>query len=145
MIFQDYLKKLQMVHLATAEADQPRLRPMTMIWWENRFWFATGAQDRKAIQIKTNPKAEWCMIIPGEGCTGYLKGSGSLRGEADPAVRQAFADYAVFVYDYWKDANDPDFVLYEMQIEELKLMLPGAMTEQDVTDEYLIHSAEKTS
>ncbi|HPF08299.1 MAG TPA: pyridoxamine 5'-phosphate oxidase family protein [Candidatus Cloacimonadota bacterium] len=138
MSFTDHLKKLQMVHLATIEADQPRLRPMTMIYWQQRFWFATGSQDRKAIQLKANPKAEWCLIVPGEDCTGYLKGSGVMRTETDPAIRKALADYAQFLYDYWKDASDPDFVLYEMQISELKLMLPGAMLEQDVTDKYLI-------
>lgn len=137
MKYNEILKKLQMVQLATVELDQPRVRPMTMIWWQERFWFATGAQDSKAIQIRDNPKAEWCLLIPGEGCTGYLKGAGVMRAESEPAIRQAFADYAVFVYDYWKDANDPDFVLYEMRITELKLMVPGAMLEQDITNDYL--------
>lgn len=127
----DILKITQMVYIATTEGDQPHLRPMTLIWWSGRFWFATGSRDAKVAQIKANPKVEWSLLLPGEGCTGYLKATGAMREETDPAVRRSVADAARFLYNYWKDADDPDFILYEMQPARMRYMQPGADLEED--------------
>ncbi len=132
MKLDDLLKVTQMVYIATMEDDQPHLRPMTLIWWERRFWFATGSRDAKVAQIKANPKVEWSLLLPGDGCTGYLKCTGSMREERDSSVRRAVADAARFLYNYWKDADDPDFILYEMLPSRMRYMEPGADLENDI-------------
>jgi len=133
MIYTDMLKKLQMVQLATISGNEPRIRPMTMIWWQDKYWFATSSGDPKVAQLDANPQAEWCLLLPQDGCTGYLKGRGSMLKVSDPALRKAVADFAGFIYDYWKDASDPDYTLYEMQLSSLRLMRPGAMFAEDIT------------
>ncbi|MDD2597104.1 MAG: pyridoxamine 5'-phosphate oxidase family protein [Candidatus Cloacimonetes bacterium] len=137
MKLSEMLKTLQMVHVGTVEGAYPKLRPMTMIYYAGGFWFATGSKDAKTAQLKDNPHAIWSLIIPGEGCTGYLKGEGMMREERDLTVRKAIADHAKFLYDYWQDAADPDFILYQMQISALRYMKPGAMYEEDITEVYL--------
>jgi len=123
------LKKLQAVNLATLEGDQPRLRPMTLIVKDGRFYFATGATDEKTRQLDNNCKAEFCLLIPSGKHTGYLRGSGKMLKVQDQEARKEVADWAEFIYDYWKEASDPDFVLYELRLKQIRNMEPGDMNE----------------
>jgi len=123
------LKKLQAVSLATCEGDQPRLRPMTLIVKDGRFYFATGSKDNKTRQLDGNSKAEFCLLLPSGQSTGYIRGSGKMEKVQDQVVRKEVADWAEFIYNYWKEASDPDFILYELKLEQLKHMEPGEMVE----------------
>ena len=121
------LKPTQMVHLATIEGTEPRLRPMTLIVKDRRFYFATGATDAKTAQIAANPAVEFCLLERAEQYTGTLRCRGKLRLVASPAIRQEIADHAPFLYDYWKDPSDPDFVLFELIPTQYRYMAPGEM------------------
>ncbi len=123
------LKKLQAVELATCDGDQPRLRPMTLIVKEGRFYFATGSRDCKTRQLESNSKAEFCLLIPSADSTGYLRGSGKMEKVEDQATRKEVADWAEFIYDYWKEATDPDYCLFELELKQIRHMEPGEMTE----------------
>ncbi len=125
----DLLKPTQMVHLATCEGDQPRLRPMTLIVKDGVFYFATGSQDTKSGQLAANPKAEFCLVLRDATNAGYLRGSGFLRRVEDAGRRKEVADHATFIYDYWEDAADPDFALFELELKQLRHMRPGDMFE----------------
>jgi uncharacterized pyridoxamine 5'-phosphate oxidase family protein len=127
------LKPTQMVHVATCEGFEPRVRPMTMICLDGRLYFATGSSDNKSSQIAANPHAEFCLLLPGDGCTGYLRGRGRLRQVDEVVVKKGVADFATFIYNYWRDAADPGFRLYEMELSQLRYMEPGADLEE-VTD-----------
>jgi len=63
----------QNVFLATAEGDQPRLRPVTLIRFQNRFFFATGSDNAKVKQIRNNPKAEFCLMFGRKGSRGTIR------------------------------------------------------------------------
>lgn len=123
------LNKIQVVSLATCEGDQPRLRPMTLIVKEGRFFFATGSKDDKGKQLASNPKAEFCIQISNEKNTGYLRGSGKMKVVQDQATRREIADWAEFIYNYWKEASDPDYCLYELLLSQTRFMEPGEMSE----------------
>lgn len=122
-------QKRQAVSLATVEGDQPRLRPMTLIVKEGRFYFATGSQDNKTRQLDGNNKAEFCLLLPSGQNTGYLRGSGKLKKVQNLPEKKDVADWAEFIYDYWKEASDPDFVLYELRLKQIRNMEPGEMKE----------------
>ena len=122
-------QKRQAVSLATVEGDQPRLRPMTLIVKEGRFYFATGSQDNKTRQLDGNNKAEFCLLLPSGQNTGYLRGSGKLKKVQNLPEKKDVADWAEFIYDYWKEASDPDFVLYELELRQIRYMPPGEMKE----------------
>lgn len=123
------LDKTQAVQLATCEGDQPRLRPMTLIVKDGRFFFATGSGDSKTRQLDNNCKAEFCLLISSGESTGYLRGSGTMRKVEEPQIRKEVADYAQFIYDYWREASDPDFCLFELNLQQMRSMEPGDMTE----------------
>jgi general stress protein 26 len=54
--------------LATADGDQPRVRPVTPIVEDDMsIWVATSAESRKVKQIKQNPKISLAFVQHPEG------------------------------------------------------------------------------
>ena len=121
------LKTTQMVHLATIDGDEPRLRPMTLIVKDRRFYFATGSTDDKTRQITSNPAVEFCLLEKAEPFTGTLRCRGNMIRIEDVAAKKEVAYHAPFIYEYWKEASDPDFVLYECKPYQFRYMAPGDM------------------
>jgi uncharacterized pyridoxamine 5'-phosphate oxidase family protein len=55
----DFLKKSGTYYLATADGDQPRVRPFgTANIFENKLYFQTGKVKNVSKQIKANPRIE---------------------------------------------------------------------------------------
>lgn len=71
-IWRKFMKQ-QNVFLATAEGDQPRLRPVTLIRLKNRLFFATGSKNVKVKQITRNPKTEFCLMFGKKGNRGTVR------------------------------------------------------------------------
>lgn len=57
--------KSQVVFLGTAEGEQPRVRPVTLTNFDQKFWIATGTRSAKARQIRRNPNVEFCFPLAG--------------------------------------------------------------------------------
>jgi len=63
----DFLKSAGTYYLATAEGDQPRVRPMgTIELFEGKLYFQTGKVKEVSRQIHQNPKIEICAFKGGE-------------------------------------------------------------------------------
>lgn len=63
----DFLKKAGTYYLATAEADQPRVRPFgTVNEFEGKLYIQTGKVKPVSHQIAANPKVEICAFSGGE-------------------------------------------------------------------------------
>ncbi|MDR1601959.1 MAG: pyridoxamine 5'-phosphate oxidase family protein [Tannerella sp.] len=59
----DFLKKCGVYFLATADGDQPRVRPFgTAAIFENKLYIQTGKKKRVSKQMKANPKVEICAL-----------------------------------------------------------------------------------
>jgi uncharacterized pyridoxamine 5'-phosphate oxidase family protein len=59
----DFLKKAKTYYLATAEGDQPRVRPFGAIdLFEGTLCIQTGKAKDVAKQIQANPKVELCAF-----------------------------------------------------------------------------------
>lgn len=56
-------KDFQHVFLATVEGDQPRVRPVTLINFDGKFWITTGTGSAKVEQIRRNPKVEFSFMF----------------------------------------------------------------------------------
>ena len=55
----EFLKKCGVYYLATAEGDQPRVRPFgTVDLFEGKLYIQTGKSKDVAHQLKANPKVE---------------------------------------------------------------------------------------
>ncbi len=125
-----YFQATQMVDLATCEQGQPRLRPMTLIWYEGRFFFATGSADNKCAQIEANPRVEFCYLLNTETNKGYIRATGTLDKVSDIGMKKTIADHATYIYDYWSDPADEGYRLYEMTFTQVQYIKPGEMIAQ---------------
>ncbi len=122
-----HLQKTQLAQLATSENDQPYVRPMTLIVYQERFFFATGSKDNKSKQIQANPKTEFCVSVTQEKSTGTIRARGIMQVVTDLPTKKAVTDWAEFIYQYWKDYTDADYTLFEFIPDEVEYMAPGKM------------------
>jgi uncharacterized pyridoxamine 5'-phosphate oxidase family protein len=62
----EFLKKAGTYYLATADGDQPRVRPFgTAHIFENKLYIQTGKKKPVSQQMKKNPKIEICAMSAG--------------------------------------------------------------------------------
>lgn len=62
----DFLKKCGTYYIATAEGDQPRVRPFgTVDVFEGKLYIQTGLKKPVAQQLLNNPKLELCAFADG--------------------------------------------------------------------------------
>jgi uncharacterized pyridoxamine 5'-phosphate oxidase family protein len=62
----DFLKKAGVYYLATAEGDQPRVRPFgTVNEFEGKYYIQTGKIKSVSRQLLENPKVELCAFCDG--------------------------------------------------------------------------------
>ena len=88
-----FLKDAGTYYLATADGDQPRVRPFgTVHIFENRLYIQTGKSKDVSRQLAANPKAEICAFKDGV----WLRVAGRLieddRVEARKAMLDAYPD-----------------------------------------------------
>jgi len=119
------LKDTQCVYLATAEADQPRVRPVTLLNLDERFWIATSTRSAKARQIRRNPNVEFCLPLSQECGNGYVRISGIASVVSDRTTIERIGPRIPFLTEYWEGADDPDLCLIRITRVEVEYMRPG--------------------
>ena len=63
----EFLKKCGTYYLATADGDQPRVRPFgTAHMFEGKLYIQTGKVKEVSKQMKKNPKVEICSFNAGQ-------------------------------------------------------------------------------
>lgn len=117
----------QCVYLATAEGVQPRVRPVTLLNLEEKFWIATGSHSAKARQILRNPNVEFCYPLPTESGTGYIRVSGIATVVRDMEIIERIGNQIPFLTEHWTGIQDPDFRLIRITRVEIEYLEPGAM------------------
>lgn len=120
-----HLKPLQKIYLATSQLSRPFVRPMILIYQDDRFWVATGTEDKKVAQITSNPHIEFCLPV-GEGTrNGYIRGAGKAVIINSPEDRLMIYKEAQFIHHYWDNHLHPGFTLLRLDLEEMEYMEPG--------------------
>ena len=115
----------QSVYLGTAEADQPRVRPVTLLNLDEKLWIATGTRSAKARQMMRNPNVEFCLPLSSECGQGYVRVSGVSSPVTDAEVRAQIATQTPFLKEYWSGPEDPDFSLFRITRVEVEYLAPG--------------------
>ncbi len=84
-----FLKEADIYYLATADGDQPRVRPFgTAHIFDGRLYIQTGKIKDVYKQLKANPKAEICAFIKDR----WLRVSGELVEDDRREARQSMLD-----------------------------------------------------
>ncbi|MFC1898432.1 pyridoxamine 5'-phosphate oxidase family protein [Candidatus Cloacimonadota bacterium] len=122
-----YFKQTQPVYLASIDNNKPRVRPVTLICFENEFWIATGSGDAKVKQIYTNEHIEFCLPIRDEKNMGYIRGAGTAEIVEKLEDKKKIAENIAFIKHFWQDPADPDFILFHIQLQEIEYLPIGKM------------------
>ncbi len=106
-----FLKEAGVYYLATAEGDQPRVRPFgTALIFEGRLYIQTGRKKNVAKQLLRNGKVELCAFLPEKQC--WLRLSGRLVEDDRLEAKEAMLDAHPSLKGMYS-ADDPNMlVLY---------------------------------
>ena len=115
------------IFLATAEADHPRVRPVTLVENAGELYVLTGTADAKVVQIKANNKVEVIRLIRFEEGGGYVRFSAVAKIIDDKKTRSRLAKATSFFSTYFKSADDPKFTLVHLRPKKIEYMKPGQM------------------
>jgi general stress protein 26 len=123
----DRFNDTQFVALATFDGMRPRVRPMTLIYLDRRFWMLTSAASNKVTQIRQNPDVEFTYQFSenDEDCCMRILGKAEII--EDKETKTSIAKRIGFFHDYWSGPEDPDYTLLEILPGELQYVSPSGM------------------
>lgn len=105
----DFLKECGVYYLATADGDQPRVRPFgTVDLFEGRLYIQTGKSKEVARQLKANPRAEICAFMDGT----WLRVAGRLIPDERVEAKAHLLDAYPNLKDMYSAEDDNTLVLY---------------------------------
>jgi uncharacterized pyridoxamine 5'-phosphate oxidase family protein len=120
-----YFKPVNHIILATIDEDQPRLRPITLVHYKKRFFFATQTKDNKVKQLKKNPKIELILLWEEPPNNGYIRVEGTVEKTHDPKlIAELYHEYD-FLEKLWNSPVDPNLIVYEVNPMMLDYLKPG--------------------
>jgi general stress protein 26 len=108
-----------LVHLSTLDGDQPRVRVMTLIAYDQKLWVATRTGDDKVDQIRRNSNVEFTLVVPGEDRTGCLRVTADAVIVEDQSTRDEVASVIPWFTGYWKSSENPDFTLIRLDLKKI--------------------------
>lgn len=117
-------KDFQHVCLATIEDDQPKVRPVTLIYFDKKFWITTGTRSAKVKQIQRNPKVELCLLFKegDEDCCIRVTGRAKIAKNKETKAR--IAKHCDFFSEHWESVDDPNYTLLEVHPAEIEYVAP---------------------
>ena len=127
-----YFKEMQTVFVATCDNKLPYVRPMLLLFVDEKFWLATGANDAKTPQLRVNPHFEFCFLIEKGVENGSIRGAGQVEFVQDMNIRKKFIDNFSYIRHYWQEAEDPSYILLQLHVDSFEYMRPGEQTSEKV-------------
>lgn len=104
-----FLNDAATYYLATAEGDQPRVRPFgTILLAKGRLYIQTGKVKDVSKQLAANPKAEICSFKDGK----WLRVAGELINDDDRDVKAAMLEKMPSLKSMYSADDENTQVLY---------------------------------
>ena len=104
-----FLKDAGVYYLATAEGDQPRVRPFgTAHIFEGKLYIQTGKVKSVSRQLRANPKAELCAFHNGQ----WLRLAGELVEDDRVEARKSMLDAYPSLRNMYDENDGNTQVLY---------------------------------
>ncbi len=104
-----FLDEAKTYYLATAEGDQPRVRPFgTALVFEGKLYIPTGQVKNVSKQLAANPKAEICAFCNGK----WVRIAGELVNDDRREPKAAMLDKMPVLKGMYSADDDNTQVLY---------------------------------
>ena len=126
--FQDF----QHVVLGTIDGDSPRVRPVTLIYLDSKFWVMTDTNSEKVKHIRRNPRVEFCMVFTENDADCCLRVSGVANIVTDKEAKARIANYCDFFHKHWQSVNDPNYTLLEIHPTDIIFVSPNKTTRMNL-------------
>ena len=106
---EQFLKDAETYYLATADGDQPRVRPFgTAHVFEDKLYIQTGKVKDVSKQIHANPKVEICAFKDGQ----WLRVAGTLVEDERLEAKQSMLDAYPMLQQLYKADDGNTEVFY---------------------------------
>lgn len=122
--FEDVRKHLlqkPLVFFSTVEKNQPRVRPMALIYCENEFWLTSRSYEEKMDQVKENANFEF-SFNDREKLKGMIRVTGKAYVIEDLKTKEKLSKAISFFKDYFTEPADPNFGLIKLEIAEVRVL-----------------------
>ena len=108
---EQFLKDAETYYLATADGDQPRVRPFgTAHVFEDKLYIQTGKVKDVSKQIHANPKVEICAFKDGQ----WLRVAGTLVEDERLEAKQSMLDaYPMLQHMYKADDGNTEVFYFK--------------------------------
>ncbi|MFX1264576.1 MAG: pyridoxamine 5'-phosphate oxidase family protein [Promethearchaeota archaeon] len=120
------------VYLATVEANEPRVRPVTLVESLGKLYVLTSTQCRKVQEIKKNSNVEIVRMVEHGGNRGYVRITANASIVDSQTIRESVAAVTSYFETFWKGADDPDFTLIQMTPRRVTYLRPGDDDESSI-------------
>ncbi len=122
--FEDF----QHVFLATMDGDQPRVRPVTLISFEDKYWIMTDKGSEKVKQVQKNPKVEISFLFKKKDLDCCLRVTGLAEIVKEEIVKKKLAEHCDFFSLHWESVEDPNYTLLQILPSEALYVTPEKTT-----------------
>jgi uncharacterized pyridoxamine 5'-phosphate oxidase family protein len=133
MTREDILKKyelIQEVMLATTDGERAYVRPVMLIFLDDRFFIATGSADAKCDQIRKRSYAEVCFYPEDQSKGRYIRLNGRANLINDVQLKGEIMEVARFIKSYWTDPADEGYAVIEITPDYFAYMADGTSLEE---------------
>ncbi len=115
----DYLVDIYCWYLATAEGDQPHVRPFSFVDIDGegkdaRIVFCTATPKDVYVQLKANPRFEISGWKPGEGWI-VITGRAGMDRVVSPRVRQAGYEHLCGLGESYDGPDDARLTFFSLE------------------------------
>jgi uncharacterized pyridoxamine 5'-phosphate oxidase family protein len=120
----EYFEQQPLMYLATTEGDQPRVRPMALIYHNETCWCCSISGRPKIKQMIDNNKIEFAVNAHDREEFSTIRGTGKAVLVEDKETRKELSEAINWFSGYWKSYDDPEFTLFRIDIEKIEVQIP---------------------
>jgi general stress protein 26 len=107
-------------------------RPITLVFFRDRFFFATQSSDNKVKQLSENPKIELILQLKEPPNNGYIRVEGKAAKLLDHSLISQLYDTYDFMEKLWSGPSDPNLTVYEVKPSIYDYLKPGEWSSNEI-------------
>ncbi|MFW9808537.1 MAG: pyridoxamine 5'-phosphate oxidase family protein [Candidatus Thorarchaeota archaeon] len=115
----EYFEGFPLAHLSTIDGEQPRVRPLSLIAYNDNLWMATKTEWNKVNQIKQNNNVEFTLAPLSDNGTGSIRVTAEAKIIDDKYTRQELSGKIPWFKQYWSGFNDLNFTLIQFNLSKI--------------------------